>query len=79
MTVLSIAPGDEDAIRCKVVALIKADNIEGALSAIETYKKSPVDFNFFKVGWKFEIIFPPLLATFENIGMYSYNHALEVD
>uniref|UniRef100_A0A803PH80 Signal recognition particle subunit SRP72 n=1 Tax=Cannabis sativa TaxID=3483 RepID=A0A803PH80_CANSA len=46
--VLSIAPGDEDAIRCKVVGLIKADNIDGALSAIETYKKSPVDFNFFK-------------------------------
>ncbi|PON71620.1 Signal recognition particle, SRP72 subunit [Trema orientale] len=46
--VLSIAPGDEDAIRCKVVALIKADSIDEALSAIRTYQKSPVDFSFFK-------------------------------
>ncbi|KAL1568646.1 hypothetical protein AAHA92_00235 [Salvia divinorum] len=33
--VLSIAPGDEDAILCKVVALIKNDNIDDALSAVE--------------------------------------------
>ncbi|PON64764.1 Signal recognition particle, SRP72 subunit [Parasponia andersonii] len=46
--VLSIAPGDEDAIRCKVVALIKADSIDEALSAIRTYQKSPVDFSFFQ-------------------------------
>ncbi|PIN16016.1 Signal recognition particle, subunit Srp72 [Handroanthus impetiginosus] len=47
--VLSIAPGDEDAIRCKVVALIKNDSIDDALSAIEEFsKKSAVDFSFFK-------------------------------
>ncbi|CAA0805781.1 SRP72 RNA-binding domain [Striga hermonthica] len=47
--VISIAPGDEDAIRCKVVALIKNDSIDDALSAIETYsKKSSIDFSFFK-------------------------------
>lgn len=48
--VLSVAPGDEDAIRCKVVALIKNDSIDDALSAIELLsKKSAVDFSFFKV------------------------------
>ncbi|GFQ08225.1 signal recognition particle subunit srp72 [Phtheirospermum japonicum] len=47
--VLSIAPGDEDAIRCKVVALIKNDSIDAALSTIEAYsKKSSIDFSFFK-------------------------------
>ncbi|KAL6573749.1 hypothetical protein OROHE_002208 [Orobanche hederae] len=47
--VLSIAPGDEDAIRCKVVALIMNDSIDDALSAIEVYsEKSSIDFSFFK-------------------------------
>ncbi|KAG6409610.1 hypothetical protein SASPL_127650 [Salvia splendens] len=47
--VLSIAPGDEDAIRCKVVALIKNDKIDDALSAIEKLsRKSSVDLTFFK-------------------------------
>ncbi|KAL6516282.1 hypothetical protein OROGR_019587 [Orobanche gracilis] len=47
--VLSIAPGDEDAIRCKVAALIKNDSIDDALSAIEVYsKKYSIDFSFFK-------------------------------
>ncbi|KAJ4834214.1 hypothetical protein Tsubulata_028868 [Turnera subulata] len=32
--VLSVAPNDEDALRCKVVALIKNDNIEKALSTV---------------------------------------------
>ncbi|KAL0437227.1 UNVERIFIED_CONTAM: Signal recognition particle subunit SRP72 [Sesamum radiatum] len=46
--VLAIAPGDEDAIGCKIVALIKNDNIEEALSAIQGFsKKSSVDFSFF--------------------------------
>ncbi|KAK4441467.1 Signal recognition particle subunit SRP72 [Sesamum alatum] len=46
--VLAIAPGDEDAIGCKIVALIKNDNIEEALSAIRDFsKKSSVDFSFF--------------------------------
>lgn len=47
--VLGIAPGDEDAIRCKVVALIKNDSIEDALSAIQSSKNFPVDFGFYKV------------------------------
>lgn len=47
--VLSVAPGDEDAIRCKIVSLIKADNIDGALSTIVACsKKFPFDFDFFK-------------------------------
>ncbi|XP_041010054.1 signal recognition particle subunit SRP72-like [Juglans microcarpa x Juglans regia] len=46
--VLSIAPGDEDAIRCKVVALIKDDRIEDALSMIQSSQKVPFDFGFFK-------------------------------
>ncbi|KAL6539014.1 hypothetical protein OROMI_025340 [Orobanche minor] len=47
--VLSIAPGDEDAIRCKVVALILSDSIDDALSAIEVYsEKSSIDFSFLK-------------------------------
>lgn len=48
--VLAIAPGDEDAIRCKVVALILDDKIDDALLAIGVLaKKSPVDLSFFKV------------------------------
>lgn len=47
--VLRVAPGDEDAIRCKVVALIKADRIDDALSTIQSTKKVPIDFTFFKV------------------------------
>ncbi|KAL7113420.1 hypothetical protein ACP275_04G059400 [Erythranthe tilingii] len=47
--VLSILPGDEDAIRCKVVALIKNDSIDDALCAIELFpRKYSVDFSFFK-------------------------------
>ncbi|KAJ4710920.1 Signal recognition particle subunit SRP72 [Melia azedarach] len=46
--VLSIAPGDEDAMRCKVVALIKADNIDDALPTIQSSQKFPIDFNYFK-------------------------------
>ncbi|KAK6164177.1 hypothetical protein DH2020_001041 [Rehmannia glutinosa] len=43
------APGDEDAIRCKVVALIKNERIDDALLAIEAFsKKSSIDFSFFK-------------------------------
>jgi signal recognition particle subunit SRP72 len=47
--VLAIAPGDEDAIRCKVVALIKDDKIEDALSTIQSSQNVPIDFNFLKV------------------------------
>ncbi|XP_057949479.1 uncharacterized protein LOC131144691 [Malania oleifera] len=46
--ILSIAPGDEDALRCKVVALIKDDNIDQALSVVQSSQKLPFDFNFFK-------------------------------
>ncbi|KAH6757627.1 hypothetical protein C2S51_038775 [Perilla frutescens var. frutescens] len=47
--VLSIAPGDEDAIMCKVLALIKNDKIDDALSAIQVLsKKSSIDLTFFK-------------------------------
>ncbi|TXG56124.1 hypothetical protein EZV62_017437 [Acer yangbiense] len=46
--VLSIAPADEDAIRCKVVALIKADNIDVALSVIKLSQSPTVDFSYFK-------------------------------
>ncbi|KAL5541509.1 hypothetical protein UlMin_009219 [Ulmus minor] len=45
---LSIAPGDEDAIRCKIVALIKDDNIDEAFSAIKSTQKPSLDFSFFK-------------------------------
>lgn len=48
--VLAAVPGDEDAIRCKVVALIKADSIEEARVAIqECSRKAPIDLSFFKV------------------------------
>lgn len=50
LVVLSIAPGDEDAIRCKVVALIRADDIDKAFSTIQSSQRLPVDFSFFKVG-----------------------------
>ncbi|OAY32389.1 signal recognition particle subunit SRP72 [Manihot esculenta] len=46
--VLGVAPADEDALRCKVVALIKADNIDDALSTIQSAQRVPIDFSFFK-------------------------------
>ncbi|XP_060216160.1 uncharacterized protein LOC132643676 [Lycium barbarum] len=47
--ILAAAPGDEDAIRSKVVALVKADCIEEALAAIkECSKKASIDLSFFK-------------------------------
>ncbi|XP_068657676.1 uncharacterized protein [Aristolochia californica] len=46
--VLSIAPGDEDALRSKVVALIKADKIDRALSIIQASERLPIDLNFYK-------------------------------
>ncbi|KAF2608656.1 hypothetical protein F2Q68_00045869 [Brassica cretica] len=49
--VLSIAPApaDEDAIRCKVVALVKDDKIDDALSVIHSFHKLPIDLGFQKV------------------------------
>ncbi|CAB4294778.1 unnamed protein product [Prunus armeniaca] len=46
--VLSISRGDEDALRCKVVALVKADDVDGALSTIRSSKSPPADFRFFE-------------------------------
>ncbi|XP_043723300.1 signal recognition particle subunit SRP72-like [Telopea speciosissima] len=48
--VIAINPGDEDALRCKIVALIKADSIDRALSTIQDSEKAkiPIDFSFFK-------------------------------
>ncbi|EPS72346.1 hypothetical protein M569_02406 [Genlisea aurea] len=46
--ILSIAPGDEDAMKCKIVALIRNDDMNGALTAIKEFaKKSSVDFSFY--------------------------------
>ncbi|KAF8388642.1 hypothetical protein HHK36_027319 [Tetracentron sinense] len=59
--VLAIAPGDEDALRCKVVALIKADNIDHALSAIKASEKLSIDFGFSKLG--------PVLWDFKKLTM----------
>ncbi|XP_020577004.1 signal recognition particle subunit SRP72-like [Phalaenopsis equestris] len=46
--VLSVAPGDEDAIRCKVVALIKSDAVDKALSTILASESLPIDLKFYK-------------------------------
>ncbi|XP_019233355.1 PREDICTED: signal recognition particle subunit SRP72-like [Nicotiana attenuata] len=48
--IIAAAPGDEDAIRCKVVALVKGDCIEEALVAIKEFSKkaSSVDLSLFK-------------------------------
>ncbi|KAG5380369.1 hypothetical protein IGI04_028211 [Brassica rapa subsp. trilocularis] len=46
--VLSIAPADEDAIRCKLVALVKDDKIDDALSVIHSFHKLPIDLGFQK-------------------------------
>ncbi|KAI3933465.1 hypothetical protein MKX01_022044 [Papaver californicum] len=46
--VLAIAPGDEDALHCKIVALIKADNIDSALSTIQSLKIVTFDFGVYK-------------------------------
>ncbi|WOL08802.1 signal recognition particle subunit SRP72-like [Canna indica] len=46
--VLAVVPGDEDALRCKIVALIKSDAIDKALSAIEVSRHLPVDLRFYE-------------------------------
>lgn len=61
LAVLSVAPGDEDALRCKVVALIKADSIDDALSTIQSAQRPLTDFSYFKVGEHFSFFFfPPI-------------------
>ncbi|KAF1855617.1 hypothetical protein Lal_00013873 [Lupinus albus] len=51
LAVLAISSSDEDAIRCKIVALIKDDRIDEALSAIRSSPKSLDDFGFLKVRY----------------------------
>ncbi|XP_077228829.1 SRP72 RNA-binding domain-containing protein [Tasmannia lanceolata] len=46
--ILSIAPGDEDALRCKIVALIKSENIDLAFSTIKEFEGLPIDLKFYK-------------------------------
>ncbi|KAL2343424.1 hypothetical protein Fmac_004709 [Flemingia macrophylla] len=46
--ILAVAPDDEDALRCKVVALIRADRVEDALSTIKSSRKQLDDFHFLK-------------------------------
>jgi signal recognition particle subunit SRP72 len=43
------APGDEDAVRCKVVAHIKSDATDKALAAIRAAEHLPIDLSFYKV------------------------------
>ncbi|CAL4953331.1 unnamed protein product [Urochloa decumbens] len=46
--VLKAAPGDEDAVRCKVVALIKAEKIDEALAAMRAAERLPIDLSYYK-------------------------------
>ncbi|MED6168237.1 hypothetical protein PIB30_010018 [Stylosanthes scabra] len=46
--ILAVAPADEDALRCKVVALIRDDRLDLALSAIRSSRTPPPDFDFLK-------------------------------
>ncbi|KAK7399972.1 hypothetical protein VNO78_11170 [Psophocarpus tetragonolobus] len=46
--ILAISPDDDDALRCKVVALIKDDRVVDALSAIKSSRKHLDDFHFLK-------------------------------
>jgi signal recognition particle subunit SRP72 len=42
-------PGDEDAVRCKVVAHIKSDETDKALAAIRAAERLPIDLSYYKV------------------------------
>ncbi|CAO2167313.1 unnamed protein product [Urochloa humidicola] len=46
--VLKAAPGDEDAVRCKVVAHIKDDKIDDALAAMRAAERLPIDLSYYK-------------------------------
>ncbi|KAG8078720.1 hypothetical protein GUJ93_ZPchr0007g6416 [Zizania palustris] len=46
--VLTVAPGDEDAVRCKVVAHIKSDATEKVLAAIRAAERHPIDLSYYK-------------------------------
>jgi signal recognition particle subunit SRP72 len=47
--VLKAAPGDEDAVRCKVTAHIKARKMDEALAAMRAAEHLPIDFTYYKV------------------------------
>ncbi|OEL36703.1 Signal recognition particle subunit SRP72 [Dichanthelium oligosanthes] len=47
--VLKAAPGDEDAVRCKVVAHIKSDEIDKALAAMRAAERLPIDLSYCKI------------------------------
>nr|XP_051201521.1 uncharacterized protein LOC127315017 [Lolium perenne] len=47
---LAAAPGDEDAVRCKVVAHIKSDATDKALAAIRAAERLPIDLSFYKAA-----------------------------
>ncbi|KAE8808957.1 Signal recognition particle 72 kDa protein [Hordeum vulgare] len=46
--VLAASPGDEDAVRCKVVAHIKSDATDKALAAIRAAERLPIDLSYYK-------------------------------
>ncbi|KAM0849683.1 hypothetical protein ACQ4PT_053579 [Festuca glaucescens] len=46
--VLAVAPGDEDAVRCKVVAHIKSEKADKALAAIRAAERLPIDLSYYK-------------------------------
>ncbi|TVU36231.1 hypothetical protein EJB05_18168 [Eragrostis curvula] len=46
--VLKAAPGDEDAVRCKVVGHIKSDETDKALAAIRAAERLPIDLSYYK-------------------------------
>jgi hypothetical protein len=43
------APGDEDAVRCKVVAHIKSDTTDKELTAIRAAERLPINQSYYKV------------------------------
>lgn len=59
VSVLAIAPGDEDAIKCKVVALIKSEATDKALKTIKAASSLSIDLSFYKVCYpsRFAIFF----------------------
>ncbi|KAL5057779.1 hypothetical protein RYX36_029383, partial [Vicia faba] len=52
--ILIIAPGDEDALRCKVVTLIKDDRFDDVVSAIPSSKTLLEDFHFLKAFYLYK-------------------------
>lgn len=46
--ILGVAPAEVDALHCKVVALIQSDQVDEALSLIQSSHQLPIDFSFHK-------------------------------